>query len=205
MAHRSRRRLYETAFDSKVEKPSEEGSSDLLDRIANHPILLLLNPRRRSRQSNNNHPSKQGSSASQNLNTGASEHQSSSIQYAYHDNPVLARHRPATVLPKAKFQGSGTPRCGRRGARARICPPPRSLSSHHLLNSSLRPIGLSKSDDQILNRVSDSPDDEDYFEDYVEGQQAEDLARDLITLHLNADEDRHSEGGSVRACSTASC
>lgn len=54
----------------------------------------------------------------------------------------------------------------------------------------MRPIGLSKSDDQILNRVSDSPDDEDCLEDYVEGQQAEDLARDLITLHVSHDGSR---------------
>ncbi|KAA0202819.1 hypothetical protein HAZT_HAZT012021 [Hyalella azteca] len=201
MAHRSRRRLYETAFDSKVEKPLEEGSSDLLDRIANHPILLLLNPRRRSRQSNNN-SSKQKTPHDKNLNIETSD-QPSSVHYAYHhDNPILLRSPcPTTVLPKAKFQGSGTPRCGRRGARARVCPPPRSLSSHHLLNSSLRPIGLSKSDDQILNRVSDSPDDEDCFEDYVEGRQAEDLARDLITLHLNADENnRRSSEGSAHSC-----
>ena len=97
-------------------------------------------------------------------------------------------------MPEIKFcffshvQGGGTPRCGRRGARARVEAPTRSLSSHHLSGSSLRPIGLSKSDDQILNRVSDSPEDEDCLEDYVEGQQAQDLARDLITLHLSAEE-----------------
>ena len=86
-------------------------------------------------------------------------------------------------------QAGGTPRFGRRGARSRKCPPARSLSSHHLSGSTLRPIGLSKSDDQILNSVSDSPDDEDCLEDYVEGQQAEDLARDLVTLHISGDDE----------------
>ena len=65
----------------------------------------------------------------------------------------------------------------------------RSLSSHHISSSNLRPIGLSKSDDQILNSVCDSShEDEDCLDSYIEGQQTEDLAKELVTLHISAED-----------------
>lgn len=60
--------------------------------------------------------------------------------------------------------------------------PARSASTHHLTERPSRPVALSKSDDEILNRGSDSLEEEE--EAYGEGRGAKELAEDLRTLHL---------------------
>ncbi|XP_042229731.1 uncharacterized protein LOC121871460 isoform X2 [Homarus americanus] len=169
MAQRSRRQIYETAFDSKVEKKNEDGG-DLIDRIANHPILQLLNLRRRSRQNG------------QNNNSGNGCHRARTFP----GNTVVA-----STSSDPKFQvGVYTPKGGRRRDRGRgVAPrPARSVSTHHITEHRVRPIGLSKSDDEILNRGSDSLDEDDYIEDYIEGQNAKELSADLDTLHMQSDD-----------------
>ncbi|XP_063875433.1 uncharacterized protein LOC135108404 isoform X2 [Scylla paramamosain] len=165
MAQRNRRQIYETAFDSKpaacyrqVERKGEEGG-DLIDRIANHPILQLLSFRRRTSRSS-----------------------------------ATPAHPPPTssVLPSTstdpKFQvGVFTPKGGRRErgrGRGGVAPrPARSVSTHHITERHVRPIALSKSDDEILTRGSDSLEEEDRVEDYVEGQTAQELS---AALHPNS-------------------
>ncbi|XP_069159339.1 serine-rich adhesin for platelets isoform X2 [Procambarus clarkii] len=167
MAQRSRRQIYETAFDSKVEKKSEDGG-DLIDRIANHPILQLLNLRRRSRQGGQS-------------NGGHGCHRTRTFP----GNTVVA-----STSSDPKFQvGVYTPRGGRRDRGRGLAPrPARSVSTHYITEHRVRPIGLSKSDDEILNRGSDSLDEDDYIEDYIEGQNAKELSADLKTLHMQSDD-----------------
>ncbi|XP_076031559.1 uncharacterized protein LOC143019630 isoform X2 [Oratosquilla oratoria] len=140
-----------------VERGGDEGG-DLLDRIANHPIVQLLNLRRKSRSS-----------------SGAVQRGSAPI--------------PSTSADP-KFQvGVYTPR-GRRHERGKVktkVPPCRSVSTHHIAEHRVRPIGLSKSDDEILNRASDSFDEDD-FQDYIEDQNTKDLSADLDTLNMNEDD-----------------
>ncbi|XP_050733568.1 uncharacterized protein LOC127007073 isoform X2 [Eriocheir sinensis] len=154
MAQRNRRQIYETAFDSKVERKGEEGG-DLIDRIANHPILQLLSLRRRTSRSSTAPP---------------------------HPPPS------SSVLPSTssdpKFQvGVFTPKGGRRErgrGRGGVAPrPARSVSTHHITERRVHPIALSKSDDEILTRGSDSLEEEDRVEDYVEGQTARELSAAL--------------------------
>ncbi|XP_064085813.1 uncharacterized protein LOC135200965 isoform X1 [Macrobrachium nipponense] len=171
MAQRSRRQIYETAFDSKpslcfrqVEKKNEDGG-DLIDRIANHPILQLLNLRRRSRQNGQN-------------NNGN------------HRSRTLSSNAVASTSSDPKFQvGVYTPKGRRRDhGRGKVPRPARSVSTHHITEHRVRPIGLSKSDDEILNRGSDSLDEDDYIEDYIEGQKTKELSADLKTLHMHSDD-----------------
>ncbi|XP_071518248.1 uncharacterized protein hwt isoform X2 [Panulirus ornatus] len=168
MAQRSRRQIYETAFDSKVEKKNEDGG-DLIDRIANHPILQLLNLRRRSRQNVQHNNSGNG---------------------CYRARTIPSSAVVASTSSDPKFQvGVYTPK-GRRRDRGRgIAPrPARSVSTHYITEHRVRPIGLSKSDDEILNRGSDSLDEDDYIEDYIEGQNAKELSADLDTVHMHSDD-----------------
>ena len=72
--------------------------------------------------------------------------------------------------------------------RSRATQPARSVSTHQLPQHRLRPIGLSKSDDEILNKASESPEEDDYMEDYKEGQEARDLSADLHTFHMHDDD-----------------
>lgn len=173
MAQRSRRQIYETAFDSKpsscfrqVEKKNEDGG-DLIDRIANHPILQLLNLRRRSRQSGN-----------------------SGGNGCFRARTLPGNAIVASTSSDPKFQvGVYTPKGGRRDRGRGIAPrPARSVSTHYITEHRVRPIGLSKSDDEILNRGSDSLDEDDYIEDYIEGQNAKELSADLNTLHMQSDD-----------------
>ncbi|KAK7072536.1 hypothetical protein SK128_014562 [Halocaridina rubra] len=173
MAQRGRRQIYETAFDSKpsvcfrqVEKKNDEGG-DLIDRIANHPILQLLNLRRRSRQNGQS-------------NNGNGSHRSR----------ILANNAVASTSSDPKFQvGVYTPKGRRREhGRGKAPRPARSVSTHHITEHRIRPIGLSKSDDEILNRASDSFDEDDYIEDYIEGQNTKELSADLQTLHMHSDD-----------------
>ncbi|XP_047489226.1 uncharacterized protein LOC125039402 isoform X1 [Penaeus chinensis] len=185
MAQRSRRQIYETAFDSKpslcfrqVEKKTEDGG-DLIDRIANHPILQLLNLRRRSRQNgqnNNNHHNNQH----HHHHSGNSGHRSR----------TLSSNVVASTSSDPKFQvGVYTPKGRRRDrGRGKTPHPARSVSTHYITEHRVRPIGLSKSDDEILNRASDSLDEDDYIEDYIEGQNAKELSADLETLHMHSDD-----------------
>ncbi|KAL7642118.1 UNVERIFIED_CONTAM: hypothetical protein RMT77_006678 [Armadillidium vulgare] len=167
MAVKGRCHIYETAFDSKVDKKSEE-SGDLIDRIANHPILQLLHIRRHNKQtSGKGNPSNTRRSFSANENTKQSD-------IAESINPV-----PSTSTDPKQRVGIYTPKSGRYSRF-----PARSVSTNQLSEQRIRPIGLSKSDDEILNRASDSPEEDDCLEDYREGSHAQDLANDLHSLHV---------------------